>query len=344
MVQESGAKPANVSKHGATDSGAQLRTIMTPRLVSNPYQSQVVKAIGLMVLATICIALLDTTAKYLTETQGIPVAQVVWMRFVCHVFFSALVLWPFALRPSLKSAKPGVQFIRSCLMIVTTALNFVALKYLQLDQNIAIFFLMPLLVAALSGPLLGEWVGWHRALAIFSGFVGVLVVMHPGIGEVHWAMLFTLGATLGYALFTIATRYLAAYDPPAVTQTYTPLVGVLIMTPFGLMEWQSPDQWWTWLLFAALGFWGGLGHWLIILAHRLAPAGVLAPYIYLGLVWMSGFGFIIFDDIPSWWTIAGALIVILAGLYLLARERVAEERARKQTKASHPGPEFDPSQ
>ena len=315
---------------------------MAPRLVSNPYQSQAVKAIGLMVLATICLAALDTTAKYLTDTQRVPVAQVVWLRFVWHVVFSAVFLWPFALQPSLRSKKPGVQFIRSCLMILTTALNFVALKYLQLDQNIAIFFLMPLLVAALSGPLLGEWVGWHRASAIFAGFIGVLVVMHPGIGDVHWAMLFTLGATFAYALFNIATRYLAAYDPPAVTQTYTPLVGVLIMTPFGLMQWQSPDHWWVWLLFASLGFWGGLGHWIIILAHRLAPAGVLAPYIYLGLVWMSAFGLLIFGDVPTWWTIAGAAIVILAGLYLLARERLAEGKTVMRPGTRRAGSEFDP--
>ena len=317
---------------------------MAPRLVSNPQQSQVVKAIGLMVLATLCLAALDATAKYLTDTHGVPVAQVLWLRFLWHVVFSAIFLWPFALRPSLRSEKPWIQFIRSCLMILTTALNFVALKYLQLDQNIAIFFLMPLLVAALSGPLLGEWVGWHRALAIFAGFIGVLVVMHPGIGDVHWAMLFTLGATLGYALFTIATRYLAAYDPPAVTQTYTPLVGVLVMTPFGLMQWESPDQWWVWLLFASLGFWGGLGHWIIILAHRLAPAGILAPYIYLGLIWMSAFGFLVFGDVPTWWTIAGGAIVILAGLYLLARERLAEARERKQARTLAAGSEFDPPQ
>lgn len=329
-------------KHSAGRDGAERQNIMAPRLVSNPYQNQVVKAIGLMVLATLCLTVLDTTVKYLTDTHGVPVAQVVWMRFVCHVFFSALVLWPFALQPSLRSAKPGIQFVRSCLMILTTALNFIALTYLQLDQNIAIFFLTPLLVAALSGPLLGEWVGWHRAAAIFAGFVGVLVVMHPGIGEVHWAMLFTLGATFGYALFTIATRYLAAFDPPAVTQTYTPLVGVLIMAPFGLMSWQMPEHWWIWLLFATLGFWGGLGHWLIILAHRLAPAGILAPYIYLGLVWMSAFGFIVFGDVPSWWTIAGATIVILAGLYLLARERIAEERARKKKTTLRVDTEFEP--
>lgn len=278
-------------------------------------------AIGLMVLASVCFAALDATAKYLVDETNIPVAQVTWLRFATHVLFSAIVLWPFAFRPSLRSAKPMIQVVRSCFMIATTLLNFIALKYLQLDQNVTIFFLTPLIVAALAGPLLGEWVGWHRVLAIAAGFVGVLVVMHPGIGSFHWAMLLVLGATLGFALYNISTRYLAAFDPPAVTQTYTPLVGVLVMTPFGLAAWQWPQEWWLWVLFAGLGFWGGLGHWLLILAHRAAPAPVLAPYMYLGLIWMSFAGYFVFGDIPTAWTLGGGAIVIVAGLYLLARER-----------------------
>lgn len=278
-------------------------------------------AIGLMVLASVCFAALDATAKYLVDETNIPVAQVTWLRFATHVLFSAIVLWPFAFRPSLRSAKPMIQMVRSCFMIATTVLNFIALKYLQLDQSVTIFFLTPLIVAALAGPLLGEWVGWHRVLAIAAGFVGVLVVMHPGIGSFHWAMLLVLGATLGFALYNISTRYLAAFDPPAVTQTYTPLVGVLVMTPFGLAAWQWPQEWWLWVLFVGLGFWGGLGHWLLILAHRAAPAPVLAPYMYLGLIWMSFAGYFVFGDIPTAWTLGGGAIVIVAGLYLLARER-----------------------
>ena len=92
-----------------------------------------------------------------------------------------------------------------------------------------------------------------------------------------------------------------------------------------LAAWQSPEEWSVWVLFATLGFWGGLGHWFLILAHRIAPAGVLAPYIYLGLIWMSAAGFLLFDDIPTLWTLAGGAIVILAGLYLLARERKAQK-------------------
>lgn len=278
-------------------------------------------AIGLMALATICFAVLDVTAKYLVDEARVPVVQVTWLRFVGHVLFSVVILWPFAFRPSLRSSKPMIQIIRSCFMVATNALNFLALKYLQLDQTVTIFFLAPLLVAALAGPLLGEWVGWHRLMAIAAGFIGVLVVMHPGVGTMHWAMLLVLGATLGFALYSIATRYLAAFDPPSVTQTYTPLVGVLVLMPFGLAVWQWPDAWWLWLLFATLGFCGGLGHWFLILAHRIAPAPALAPYMYLGLIWMSFAGYLVFGDIPTAWTLGGGGIVIVAGLYLMARER-----------------------
>ena len=274
-----------------------------------------------MVLATVCFAVLDSTAKYLVVIEHVPVTQVTWLRFAGHVVFSAVVLWPFALRPSLRSVKPLIQIVRSMLMIVTTGFNFLALRYLQLDQTITIFFLTPLLVAALAGPLLGEWVGWHRMLAILAGFAGVLVVMHPGIGTVHWAMLLALIATLGYAFYNLATRYLAAFDPASVTQTYTPLAGVLLLAPFAVGVWHWPDGAGQWLLLASLGFWGGLGHWLLILAHRSAPAAVLAPFIYLGLIWMSAAGFLVFGDVPTEWTLAGAAIVILSGLYLLARER-----------------------
>ena len=193
---------------------------MTPRLlptapITDPRLRM--KAIGLMVLATMCFAGLDATAKYLVTAKAVPVWQVTWLRFVGHIAFSAVVLWPFAFRPSLRSKKPLVQIIRSLIMIVTTGFNFVALQYLQLDQTVTIFFLAPLLVALLAGPLLNEWVGWHRMVAIVAGFLGVLLVMHPGIGTLHWAMLIALIATLGYttmASFVGNWWYTAAFVTP----------------------------------------------------------------------------------------------------------------------------------
>ena len=128
-------------------------------------------------------------------------------------------------------------------------------------------------------------------------------------------------ATLGYALYNLSTRYLAAYDPPEVTQTYTPLAGAIVLMPFALAVWKQPQDLTVWLLLASLGFWGGLGHWLLILAHRIAPASALAPFIYLGLIWMSFAGFVVFGQVPTLWTLSGAAVVILSGLYLFARER-----------------------
>jgi drug/metabolite transporter (DMT)-like permease len=151
----------------------------------------------------------------------------------------------------------------------------------------------------------------------------VLIVMHPGFGALHWAMLISLIATLGYALYNLSTRYLASYDPPEVTQTYTPLAGAILLMPFALADWQPPQNAGMWVLLASLGLWGGLGHWFLILAHRLAPASALAPFIYLGLIWMSFAGFLLFGQMPTLWTLSGAGVVILSGLYLFARERKA---------------------
>lgn len=308
----------------------QKHAAMTPRPApaATSDASHRLKAIGLMTLATVCFAALDSTGKYLIVKEAIPVAQVTWLRFLGHVVFSAVALWPFAFKPSLRSKRPVVQILRSALMVVTTGFNFLALRYLQLDQTITIFFLTPLLIAALAGPLLNEWVGWHRVVAIGAGFIGVMLVVHPGIGSVHWSMLLALVATFGYALYNLATRYLAGFDPPEVTQTYTPLAGVLILGPFALAAWHWPTSALQYALLASLGFWGGLGHWLLILAHRSAPAPVLAPFIYLGLLWVSVAGYLIFGNVPTLWTLSGAAVVILSGLYLLARERKAVGAAK----------------
>ena len=207
-------------------------------------------------------------------------------------------------------------------MIVTTGFNFVALKYLQLDQTVTIFFLTPLLVALLAGPLLHEWVGWHRMVAILVGFLGVLIVMHPGFGTLHWAMLILAHRHAWATRSTTCRRAISpTYDPPEVTQTYTPLAGAVLLCRSPSPAGRQPQDALIWVLLASLGLWGGLGHWLLILAHRIAPASVLAPFIYLGLIWMSAAGFLVFGEVPTLWTLTGGAVVILSGPYLFARER-----------------------
>jgi len=284
-------------------------------------RAQRLRDIALMCGTVTLFAALDTTAKYLTNVAGLPVSQVVWARFVMHIPFAIAAVGPAVFLASLRANRPGLQWLRATFLFLTTACNFAALIYLQLDQTLTIFFLAPLLIAALAGPLLGEWVGWRRLLAICTGFIGVIFVVRPGFGGVHWAILFSFSAAITYALYNIATRYLAHHDSWRTTLAYSPLAGVLGMAPFALYQWQWPADAFTWALLLSLGFWGGLGHWLLILAHRNTPSPILAPFVYFGLISVTALQYAVFGDVPTVWTITGGLIIIGAGLYLLYRER-----------------------
>ncbi len=264
--------------------------------------------------------MLDATGKYLATIIHVPVLQVVWFRFVSHFFLNALVLGPKAFRVATRSAKPAHQILRSFFMIGATVFNFLALQYLRLDQGATIFFLSPFIVAALAGPMLGEWVGWRRILAICVGFSGVLFVTRPGFGGIHWAVSFSFCATLSYGLYVLWTRYLARFDPAETTQIFTPVAGVIALAPFALSGWQNPESIWVWLLLISMGISGGFGHWLLILAYERAPAPVIAPFAYVSIIFMIAFGFLVFSDVPDWWTLLGSGIIIASGIYLLFRE------------------------
>jgi len=279
------------------------------------------RAIMMMVLAIIVFSCLDATAKYLVTIVKIPVMQVIWLRFAGHVLLALVFFGPRNTPVLLKSKKPMQQWLRSILMLGATAFNFAAVEYLRLDQTVTIFFLTPLIVAALAGPILNEWIGWRRLTAITAGFWGVVLVVRPDIGGIHWAVFYSFAATLCYALYNISTRWLVAHDPENVTQFYSPLVGFVVMVPFAVNNWVWPEGPFIWLLIAVLGLTGGIGHWLLIKAHQSAPAPILAPFVYVGLIAMMILGYLIFGDVPDLWTLGGASIIISSGLYLLYRER-----------------------
>jgi drug/metabolite transporter (DMT)-like permease len=166
-------------------------------------------------------------------------------------------------------------------------------------------------------------------LAILVGFSGILVAVRPGYGALEPGMIFAMGSMLCYAVFMLLTRYLAAYDPPEVTLFYSLIAGTFVMAPFALADWVWPQDALTWLLLVSMGFWGGLGHFIFILAYRHAPASVLAPFIYLGLITHGTGGYLVFGQVPDAWTLAGAAIVIASGIYMVHRERVVHlERQR----------------
>ena len=199
-------------------------------------------------------------------------------------------------------------------------LNILALRYLQLDQTVSILFSTPFFVTLLSGFVLGEWAGWRRWTAIAIGFSGVLLIARPGMGGMHPAALLCLGGAICYSIYNISTRVLARTDSNETTLFYSNFVGTVAALPALPFVWTTPHEPVVIVLMVLIGAFGSLGHYLLIAAHRLASASVLAPFIYSQLVWAITAGYLVFGQLPSEWTLAGAAIVIASGLYILFRE------------------------
>jgi drug/metabolite transporter (DMT)-like permease len=278
--------------------------------------------IGLMCAALLLFACLDTVAKWLTHS--LPTLEVVWARYASHFFLSLLVVNPWTLPGLLRTQRPWLQIGRSALLFASTACNFIALRYLQLDQTATISFTTPFFIALLAGPLLGEWIHWRRWIAIIVGFCGVLLVARPGVGGIHPAAIFSIISMICYALYNILTRFLAGHDSTGTTAFYTALVGFIAASVPLPAVWVAPTEPLEIAGMIAIGAFGWIGHLFLIVAHRYAPAPVLAPYIYTQLVWYVAGGFWVFGDLPSGYTLAGAAIVTASGLYLLYRERKAK--------------------
>ena len=276
--------------------------------------------IALMCAAVACFAFLDTTAKYLSLYMA--TLQVVWARYTGAFVFALMVANPWTRPGLMRTTRPVLQIGRSFLLLGSTLCNFAALRYLQLDEAIAIVFSTPFFVAALSGPLLGEWVRWQRWIAICVGFLGVLLVTRPGLDSFQPAALLSLTAALFYAVYSISTRILTRTDSNETTLFYSNVVGAVALLPVLPLVWTAPTDPLVIALMVAAGAMGSVGHYFLIAAHRLAPASVLSPFIYTQLVLAIMLGYLVFGDVPQRWTIIGSAIVVASGLYLLYRERI----------------------
>jgi drug/metabolite transporter (DMT)-like permease len=274
--------------------------------------------IALVTVTTLMFAVLDTSAKWLVQT--LPVLQVVWMRFLFHTLFTALVFMPLMGRRLFFVTNPRLQFLRGVMLVSMTILNFFALQYLQLAETAAVQFSVPLLIALVSACFLGERLDAKRWAAICVGFLGVLVIIRPGSHQFHPAIFLSLMNALLYAGFNLMTRRLASSDNPVVTQFTSAAVSTVLLAPFALWQWQSPDGWQMWLIVLLTGLSGGLGHIASALAHRYATAVVLGPFLYQQILYMTLGGWLVFGQVPDSAVGLGAGIVVLSGLYLLGRE------------------------
>lgn len=279
--------------------------------------------IALMCVAVMTFAVTDTLAKWLSG--HINVFVVVWARYVVHFALALVVFNPWTVPGPMRTSRPLLQVGRSTMLFLTTALNFTALQFLQLDQTVSIMFSVPFFVALFAGPILGEHVGLQRWIAILVGFAGILLVVRPGAGGIHPAAILSLGAAASYALYAITTRMLARTDSSQTTLFYTSLVGTVAASLPLPFVWDTPHEPAVFGAMLGLGMVAGFGHFLLILAHKRAPAATLAPYIYTQILCMILLGWAVFGQTPSLWTLGGAGIVILSGIYLL----VMEARSRR---------------
>ncbi len=280
--------------------------------------------IALMCAAVTTFSCLDSTAKYLG--RQIDIMQVVWARYTFALVLAFIVINPVSRPGMLRTARPALQAVRAVILLGSTILNFFALRHLRLDQVLAIMFSTPFAVAALSGPVLGEWVGPRRWAAIGLGFLGVLVVTRPGFGIVHPAAILAVLSMLCYAAFFLTTRVLSRSDSNDTTLFYSNVVGAVIMLPVVPFFWTPPTRW-QWALLVLAGGFASLGHYMIIAAHRHAPVSLLSSFIYSQLVGVTILGYFVFGDVPDAYTLTGAAIVIASGLYILHRERMSRSPA-----------------
>ena len=270
-----------------------------------------------MLLTTLAFATMDTLVKQLA--QSYPIVEVVWARF-----FFAMILVVVVSRRRLSRTvmthRPGLQLLRGALVLTATGLFFTGLHFVPLADATALMATAPVIVIALATPLLKEKVGARQWLGVVMGLTGAMIIIRPGAGMMHWAIVFPMMTAIFYALIQILTRVLGRTDSVMTTMVYTAGLGAMLTSAAVPFFWVTPTPR-DWLFMAAAGFLGGLGHFAMIKAYQSATAVTVAPFAYSNLIWATLFGFLVFGDFPSGWTALGAAIIVTSGLYIQRRRR-----------------------
>ena len=280
-------------------------------------QDAVLAGIILMVLAMFLFSVADVMAKWLVG--GYALAQVLLIRSLAALVVAAPLIAKTGLGPILRAPRPALQALRVVLSAVDVAAFYWAVKYLPLADVMTFFLAAPIYATALAVPLLGERVGWRRSLAIAAGFAGVLIALNPAGISAGWPAVAAFLGSVGYAALLVVTRLLRGTSDTSLVVWQLAGISVLaaFFAPFG---WINPG-WHDLLLMVLTGVLSLLGHMAINRSLKLASINVLAPYQYTPIVWAILFGFIVFNDVPGPHMLAGAAVIIAAGLYIFFRER-----------------------
>ena len=280
-----------------------------------------VGGIGVMIAATAVFAVQDAVSLHLAaEYNTFMVVMVRYWFFAAFVV--ALAARRAGIRAAARSAHPWLQALRGALLITDICILVYAFTFLGLVESHAVFAVYPLLVAAFSGPVLGERVGPWRLGAIAAGLVGVAIMLRPGDGVISAAALLPLAAAACFAAYSVLTRLVARTDRAATSLFWTGTVGAALVTGLGLPAWEpmaAAD--WGWM--AALCVLGVTGHGLLIVAYDRAEASAVQPFAYLQTVWAGALGIAVFGEALEPPVALGAAVILAAGLLALLRERRA---------------------
>lgn len=276
----------------------------------------------LMIATTFVFAVQDGISRHLASEYN--VLMVVMVRYWFFAAFVTAIAYRKAggIRAAARTEQPLLQILRGLILATEICVMIYAFTLLGLIESHAVFASYPLLVAALSGPILGEVVGWRRWTAIFIGFVGVLIILKPGFGVFSPAAIVSLAAALLFALYGLLTRFASRKDTAATSFFWTGVSGSVMMTVIGASYWEpmiSSD--WIWM--GTLCITGALGHWLLIKTYEAAEASAVQPFAYLQLVFVSFIGVLVFGESIELNVAIGAAVVVCAGLFTLWRARKA---------------------
>lgn len=289
-------------------------------------QNNIPLGIGLMIATSFVFATQDGISRHLAGEYN--VFMVVMIRYW---FFAAFVVTISmrhrgGLARVVRTEQPGVQILRGLLLAAEICVMVTAFTILGLIESHAVFTAYPLLVAALSGPILGEKVGWRRWSAILFGFLGVLIILRPGAAVFDPAAIIPFCAALMFALYGLLTRYAARRDSAATSFFWTGTVGAVTMTCVGVWFWEPmlPRDW-IWM--GCLCLTGALGHWLLIKCYEVAEASAVQPFAYLQLVFVASIGLTVFAEELRINVMVGAGMIVAAGLFTFWRERQKKQAA-----------------
>ncbi|WPB55743.1 DMT family transporter [Xylophilus sp. GOD-11R] len=283
--------------------------------------SPALAGIACAVLATACFATLDSSMKYMGAT--LPLFTVVWIRYAVQAVVVSAAILPSRGLAALRTEHPRFQCLRGVLLMSTSILGFFSLRHMPVGEFTAVVMVTPLAITVLAGMVLHEKVSALRWMLVALGFAGTLVVLRPGSEAFQWATLLPLALVGCNAWFQVLTSKLARTEDPITMQFYSGWVGTALLSLMLPLGWKMPGDWLTWVKLIAMGLAGTVGHYLLTIAYRRAPAATLMPFFYAQIGFAVVAGYLLFSHVPDSVAVAGIVLIALssaAGAWLTVRE------------------------